>query len=334
MKSSNVERRRRWLGLAATLLLIVAGALALRHSGPAPLAAPLRVGAFAGDVGALAWVAQEQRFFERAGLRVELRGFDTGRASVEALRAGEVDVAMASEFVVADRSFAETDLRVLASVCQYWNKGLVGRRDRGIAKPADLRGKRIGVTRSSTAEHTLVVFLALHGLALDDVHIVDLPPPQLVERIAAGDIDAAITWQPHVAAIERRLGGMAANLLAHGSDAYLLALARAGDLPAQDEAFTRFLQGLALAEDWLRADPARARRWLAARFALDAGYVDSLWPNMRLEVGLPQEILDIMDGEARWLAKNKRMTPPDFSNTLYAAPLAAARPAALPAHAH
>lgn len=290
----------------------------------------LSVGAFSGDVGALAWIAKEQGFFERVGLNVEMHGYASGKDSVDALRARQVDVATASEFVVADRSFREPDLRILASVCQYWNKGLIGRRDHGILKPGDLKGKRIGVTTTSTAEHTLAVFLAMQGLLMKDVQAVNLAPKQMVEQIGVGAIDAAMTWQPHVDSIERQLGDNAVSLLDRGSDAYLLVMARQDALPEKKEAFTRFLRALLLAEDWVRADPARARKWLAVRFALDDPYVQNLWPKMRLEVRLPQEILDIMDGEARWLAgTHGGGALPDYSQSLYSAPLASVKPAAV-----
>jgi len=322
--------------LKAVLIVAVVGALLgiallfLDRTGAPEPTETLRIGAFEGDVGALAWIAAEQGFFRQVGLNAELKGFDTGKASVDALRKGEVDAAMASEFVLADLSFGEPDLRVLASVSQYWNKGLIARRDRGIARPADLKGKRIGVALTSTSEHTLVVFLALQGLTANDVQLVNLPPRQLVEQMESGTIDAAITWQPHVDSIERRLGENAIHLLPRGADAYLLALTREETASAKPRAFERYLQALLLAEEWIQADPERTKAWLARRFALDPAYVARLWPDMRLAVTLPQEILEIMDGEARWLAK-KKATPtlPDFSRTLHAAPLAAVRPAAV-----
>lgn len=315
--------------IAGAVALIGAAALGTIRA-PAPTPETLRIGAYEGDVGALAWIAEEQGFFKRSHLDVELKGYDTGKASVEALQAGAVDVATASEFVVADRSFAAPDLRILASVSQYWNKGLIARRDHGIAHAAGLRGKRIGVTFTSTAEYSLVVFLALHDLTRDDVELVDLPPRQLVEQLKDGAIDAAITWQPHVDAMERALADQAVQLLPHGSDAYLVTLTRASLTAPKAGAMERYLQALLLAEEWVRADPGRARDWLAKRFSLAPDYVARLWPDMKLAVTLPQEILEIMDGEARWLAKKSgRAAAPDFSHTLHAAPLAAAKPAAV-----
>lgn len=316
--------------IAAAAALIGGVALLGTIRAPEPAPETLRIGAYDGDVGALAWIAAEQGFFERVRLDVELKGYDTGKASVDALQAGAVDVATASEFVVADRSFAEPDLRILASISQYWNKGLIARRDHGIAGPADLRDKRIGVTFTSTAEHTLVVFLALHELTRDDARLVNLPPRQLVEGMESGALDAAITWQPHVDALERALADQAVQLLPRGSDAYLVTLTRADLTAAKAPAIERYLRALLLAEEWVRADPGRARDWLARRFSLEPAYVAKLWPDMKLAVTLPQEILEIMDGEARWLAKkNGRAAAPDFAHTLHAAPLAAAKPSAV-----
>lgn len=332
MAKSPTIRLHWWLGaLVATILILTLLALQerlLNWNAKAP--ETLRVGAYDGDVAALAWIAQEQGYFVRANLHVDMRGFATGKESVEALRTGQVDLAMASEFVVADRSFEEADLRILAAVCRYWNKGLIGRRDLGIASAADLKGKRIGVTITSTAEHTLLIFLAMQGLTMKDVQPTNLAPRQLVDRLMDGGIDAAITWQPHVDVIERRLGANAVSLMDSGSDAYLVALTQERLVTEKTEAFKRFLGGLVQAENWIRDDPARAKRWLANHFALDADYVETLWPRMHLAVNLPQELLEVMDGEARWLAKRKgKAGMPNFSTLLATKPLTDVRPSAV-----
>ncbi|MBI4740515.1 MAG: NrtA/SsuA/CpmA family ABC transporter substrate-binding protein [Betaproteobacteria bacterium] len=290
----------------------------------------LRLAAYDGDVGALEWIAKEKGFFDKAGLDVDITGYASGRETMEAITAGRADVATASEFVVATRSFTEPGLLILGSICQYWNKGLIGRRDRGVFGAADLRGKRVGVTLRSTAEHNLVVFLAQQGLTLNDVLPVDLPPKEIVEQMGSGEIDAAITWQPHVAAIEKRLGGNASRLPASGADAYLLVLTRRHLLTEKPAAMEKLLRGLVLAETWVRAHPAEAKAWIGAHFSLDADYVEMQWPNMQLKVGLSQEILEAMDGEARWFAKKiGRQAIPNFAETVDAAALRAVKPGAV-----
>jgi len=290
----------------------------------------LRLAAYEGDVGALNWIAQDRGFFQRAGINVVIKGYNSGNAAIEAMRAGEVDVATAADLVVAKRSFDETDLRIVADICRYWNKGMIGRRDHGVTNPAALRGKRIGVPATSSAEHNLMVFLALHEISTSDVTIVDLQPAQLVEAIAGGSIDAAIVWQPHVLAIERRLGANAVTLMEGGTEAHLLLVTREATLSAQPAGLTGLLKGVVQADTWVADHPDLAKAWLANRFALTQDYLEVIWPRMQLAVSLPQEILAAMDSEARWIAKTyHKDTTPVFTETVHAALLMAVKPSAV-----
>lgn len=296
----------------------------------------LRLGAYEGDVGALEWIAKDMGFYDKVGLDVEIKGYPSGKEAADALKAGQVDVATASEYVVASRSFSEPDLRILGNIAYYRNKGIVGRRDRGIGKPADLKGKRIGVTSPSGAEYSLNVFLALHGLTVQDVDSVNLAPKQIVEAMESGSIDATITWQPHVQSIEKKLGANAVSFQGDGLDTYLLLLVtREENLVATNGALNKLMHALVLAEEWVLAHPGEAKRYLAKRFALEPAYVEYLWPNMQLAVTLPQELLIAMDSEARWLAsQNRRSDPiPNYAGFIRAEPLKAANPLAVTLHA-
>jgi NitT/TauT family transport system substrate-binding protein len=289
----------------------------------------IRLAAYEGDVGALEWIAKDQGFYDKVGLVVDIKGYDSGKAAMEALRAGQADVATASEFVTASHSFSEPDLRVLANISYYRNKGIVARRDRGIEKPADLKGKRIGVTSPSGAEYTLYVFLALNGLGPQDITTVNLTPPKIVESMEKGSIDAAITWQPHVQAIESKLGDGAITYKGDGFDTYLLLLTRAERIPETSPALKKLLRALVLAEDWAIAHPAEAKRYVATRFNQKPEYVEMLWPQMQLNVTLPQELFVAMDGEARWLASKNRapgVTMPNYVHFVHAEALNAVKP--------
>lgn len=317
----------------AGLLAAAAGLFALRDpQGGVELAAiePLRLGAYDGDVGALEWIAKDKGFFEQVGLDVTMVGFPSGNAAVNAMRAGQVEVATAADLVVAKRSFDEPDLRILADICRYWNKGLVARKDRGIATPADLKGKRIGVPATSSAEHNLVVFLALQGLSTDQVTLVDLAPAKLVEAIVAGTIDAGIVWEPHVLAIKRQLGENAVTLMDGGTEAHLLLVATQGWLSTRGSVARKLLRAMVLAEDWASRNGDAAKAYLIGRFALEPDYLDVLWPRMQLAVSLPQEVLAAMDSEARWLARTgNQPNTPDFSETIHSAALRAVKPSAV-----
>jgi NitT/TauT family transport system substrate-binding protein len=291
----------------------------------------IRLGAYEGDVGALAWIAQEQGFYEKVGLNAEIKGYPSGKEAADALRDRVVDVAMASEFVVASRSFTEPDLRILGSVAFYRNKGVVGRRDRGISAPTDLKGKRIGVTSPSGAEYSLTVFLALYGLTVQDVKVVKLSPQQIVSAIDKGDIDAAITWDPHVRAIEQALGPNGVSFQGNGLDVYLLLVARQESAAQSSKANAKLFRALVLAEEWARTHPEEAKGYIARRFKLDPAYVESMWWRTQLAVTLPQELLTALDSEARWLDQqdSSQDSIPNYSQFVRADELLSVKPAAV-----
>lgn len=274
----------------------------------------IRIAAYEGDVGALEWIARDRGFFQQVGLDVTLQGYASGKEATEALRAGATDIATASDFVTVTRSFTEADLRIHGSISYYRNKAIVARSDRGIATGSDLKGKRIGVTSPSSAEYSLYVFLALHGLDVSDATIVKLSPKQIIEGISDGGIDAAITWEPHVQAIQKELGARAVTFQGEGFDAYLLLLSRADWAAVNIRALKKLLRALVLAEGWAYTHPDEARRYLATQFKLSPAYVEALWPRMDLRVTLPQELLATLDGQARWLAKRSGQADPNIPN--------------------
>ncbi len=317
------------LALGAMALLVALYALLYWFRAPVTID-HLRLGAYEGDVGALEWIAKDQGFYQKVGLDVAIKGYPSGKAASDALKKGEVDVATASEFVVASRSFTEPDLRILCNIAYYGNKGIIGRRDRGITKAADLKGKRIGVTQPSGAEYSLNVFLALHGLTVKDVTPVNLAPDQLVNAIQMGSIDAAITWQPHVQSIEKILGANAISFLGDGLDTYLLLLVTQSEKLADSKiALNKLMKALIMAENWVVNHPAEARQYVANRFKLDALYVELQWKRMQFAVTLPQELLSALDSEARWLASTQSAAIPNYAGFIWAEPLKLANPLAV-----
>ena len=65
------------------------------------------------------------------------------------------------------------------------------RKDRGIEKVSDLRGRKIGTTFGTIAHFYLGRFLNLNGMNIQDVILVDLKTPaEWVNTIVEGEIDA------------------------------------------------------------------------------------------------------------------------------------------------
>ena len=179
------------------------------HAKPLQNPQPVTIAAYGGDTGLLVYVAQDRKYFAENGLNVTIQDYEAGKLAVDALIAGKADVATAADFVFVTQKFNHPDLVTIGTIATGDVMGFVARRDRGIENYKDLKGKRIGVTRKSSGEFNLGLFLLSRGLLLKDVEIVDLNPCEIVKAMVEGRIDAAETWEPHIYEIKAALGDRA-----------------------------------------------------------------------------------------------------------------------------
>jgi len=79
----------------------------------------------------------------------------------------------------------------------------------------DLKGKKVGLDTSSTAYFFFLTVLDSVGMTKDDVTIVDMDSDFTGPSFIAGDIDAAVTWEPFLSTAGEREGG---HLLVSSAD--------------------------------------------------------------------------------------------------------------------
>jgi NitT/TauT family transport system substrate-binding protein len=164
----------------------------LTHTGPVE---KINLGITRTVYSLLIVVAAEEGLFFQNGLDVNLKEYESGRVAVDHLIQGDVDVATAAEFVFANESLDHHDLSIVASIATSGSEEIVARKDKGIAQPADLKGKRIGVSLNTSAEYTLMRFLMFNHIPLNGVELVDLAPSRLGESLSREEVDAIISWE-------------------------------------------------------------------------------------------------------------------------------------------
>ena len=186
--------------LASVLLLIIAGFLwqagflSFRAGGPPE---KLTIGTNLSATIGLLLVAEDQGFDRAHGLEIVIKAYQTGREPLQALRAGRLDLASCAEFALVGEILAGgADLRCLAAISSGDFDALIARRDKGIQRPEDLRGKTIGLPRKTSAEFFLARFLTLNHISLQEVTVADVSPFDLGEALAAGKVDAVLIWEP------------------------------------------------------------------------------------------------------------------------------------------
>lgn len=182
-----IAMRRILLSLAALLLLshttLAADRLRISYSGPS-------------ISNALLWVTQEGNLFKKNGLDVEVI-YLAGSLGQTALIAGETHFAVYTGLLMTPARLQGADVAMIASFLDHLLSRLVVRSD--IRSAADLKGKRLGITRFGTAsDFGMRLMVSKLGLNPDkDVSILQIGDnPTRMIALQAKSIDGAIFDPP------------------------------------------------------------------------------------------------------------------------------------------
>jgi len=319
MERMQNKKIRAWIWiLVVVIILAVGGYFWLSQEKPEKYTGPVEkitLAAYAGDTGALVYVAEDQRYFEKNGLEVTIKDYESGKAAAAALINGEADISTSADFVFVSNSFDHADLRVLGTVATAEVKELVARKDKGITTIDDLIGKKIGVTKKSGAEFSLGIFLIFNGLSLQDVELVDLKPSEIVEAISNGDIDAAFTWGPNVYNIKKELGDNAISWPG-GQDFYFVLLTKEDWIEKNPAAAERLMKSLLEAQDYIKDNSEESKEIVRDRFDYESDYMDYSWPKHEFAIIIEQAMLIAFEDQARWRIKHKLTDKTEVPNYL------------------
>lgn len=312
------------VSIIAAIALVGFGAWSLQNSKEnyAGQVESITVGLPPLEPSALVYIAEDQGFFARNGLNVTVKDYEPATAGVDGMLKGEVDLAGASEYAVVIKAFKKDNISIIVSGDEIQSNYLVGRKDCGIQNVSDLRGKKIGIPLGTNVEFYLGRFLALHGIDMQDVTIMDVRPPQFVNAAANGDVDAIVCWQPYVSGIQARLGnGSIVIWPAQSSQlTYGVIACRDDWATAHPEAINRFLRSLDEALDYEINHPREAKAIVQKRLNFSDAYMETVWPQNHFSLSLDQSLILAMEDEARWMIKNNltaERVVPDFRDYIY-----------------
>ena len=259
---------------------------------------------------AAVWVAENKGYFEREGLDLTIKEFDSGRTALATmLNEGNLDMVTVAQTPVMFNSFDRDDYVIIATMV-YSNNDvkILARQDRGIKNPSDLRGKTVGITKGSTGHFFLGLFLIHSGLQLSEIETIDIEASELPQALVDGRVDAISTWEPHIWNAKKLLGENAVRLQPRGGakifreDFYFVP--NRNFMENNPETLKRFLKAIEKGQKFIKENEEGAINIVSQRLKLDKEFVVSIWDDFEFQLILDQAIIITLEDEARWAIDN------------------------------
>src|SRR5215470_1006496 len=185
--------------LAAVLLCsVIMSAMLIWGWGSLACAQPIRIAVGAASVASLpTWVAHDAGYFAREGVPVELIYIRGGPQTMSALVSGEVPFAQIYGGALVAAGLTGVDTIIVAGLINSPFFSVIT--TKGIDKPDDLRGKKIGIsTFGSATDFALRLALKKWGLKADsEVNILQMRGvPEILPAMASGALHGGVMSPP------------------------------------------------------------------------------------------------------------------------------------------
>jgi aliphatic sulfonates family ABC transporter substrate-binding protein len=256
---------RRATLLTATSLPFAAMRSAQAQTAPLPIVIGVQ-----SDSHWLTMEARKKDLFEKAGLKPNYIKFTAGAPMMAAAQSNSIDVATVGLVpFLAGIGQGIPWVTIGFHVAGARGEGIVARKGAGIRTLADLKGKRIGYFRASTAHYGLFMALQKNQIAPEQVALLSMAPAQQLAAMRAGEIDAASVWEPWM---HKMVADGDGELIATEADFGVITAAstlavRREWLAANRETARRLLQGYLAAYQSLQTNPQP----VIQQFAADVG---------------------------------------------------------------
>jgi NitT/TauT family transport system substrate-binding protein len=245
-------------------LLTLAGCGLLGDDEPAQSSSKIKVAVLPTMDTVPLQLAIDEGIFKQEGLEVETVTAASGADCVAKLASGEVQVAFSSWtpfFVAKEKKAADIRLVADATSASPGYAVVVTMPNSPITSITDLAGKRIAITARLTISHLLVqAQLKAAGVDPDGVQWIELPFPQMADKLAQNQIDAAFFVEPFLRQAVKKVGAKPLFDTLAGPTAGLPLTgygATAGYLSGNRETIEKFQRGLKKATDEVRADRSK-----------------------------------------------------------------------------
>ena len=285
-------------------------------------------------ISILAHIALSKGYFAEEGLDATPQHHTSGKGALQSVLEGKADFAtVATTPILFSILSGQQPLIVAAIESSSTNVAILVKKDSGIARPADLKGKTIGLVVGASGDYFADVLLKANGISRAQVKIVNTMPEDMAAALHTGRVDAVSTWNPLFFQQQLEKASRDKGRLFYGETLFTeigCMAARQDYVRKHPETVKKVLRALIKAEGFARQRPKEARQ-VVADFVpeMDGPILDALWPDLFLRVSLDQPLIVDLEDQTKWAINSgltKRRDMPDYLDFIYLDALRAVRP--------
>ena len=223
------------------------------------------------------------------GVKVVWHEFSSGLPLLEAINTGNVDFgADVADTVPLFAQAAGAKLAYIAEEAASPSaQAILVSAESPIRTLADLKGRKVAVTKGAGSHFLLLAALGKAGLTFKDISPAYLPPADGRIAFVGGNVDAWVAWDPFLTSAQRASN---ARVLTDGGNGlasykrYYLSSAAYAD--RRSDALAVIYRKLEETGKWVKTNPKNAASLLAGLWGIDASTVEEANGHRSYQVGV------------------------------------------------
>jgi len=209
------------------------------------------------------FMAQQEGIFRKNGLDVELLHISSSSRGIQAILAGEIAFSYMDGANQVQANLKGGNIAFVAAATNRQVFSLMAKPE--IKRIADLRGKKIGITRIGSSTHTSALYaLNTAGLKQNDYQILPLVEvPNILTALLAGQVDAGVVSPPTNSRARKAGLNELMNLAKEGPEFVSVAVGTSRNyIKANEDTVRRVVRSYAEGVQLFKANKAAAQRMM------------------------------------------------------------------------